>query len=106
MKHLLEYDKYVEPSAPVNEAFIFDMYPKFISWLKGWYKKLIGSNTTDSAKKPIASNLPDEMQGEHMLYVPHQQGGRGSAKLFLAAKAEANINPRDSIPAILFAPFN
>jgi len=97
MKHLLEYDKYVEPSAPVNEAFIFDMYPKFISWLKGWYKKIVGSMTPDKAdpKKAIASSLPDEMQGEHMLYVPHQQGGRGSAKLFLAAKGNYKLEQKD-----------
>jgi len=98
MKHLLEYDKYVQPEAPVNEGFIFDMYPRFINWLKGWYKKITGSSTDTKTKGSVVNaseNLPVEMQGEHMLYVPHQQGGRGSAKLFLAAKGKYKLEQKD-----------
>ena len=87
MKHLLEYDKYVMPSAPVNEGYITDIFPVFLKWLKEWFSKKMSGDGKKISQ--IASGpLPAEITGDHMLYVPHQQGGRGAAKLFLAAKGE------------------
>ncbi len=101
MKHLLEYDKYIEPNVPINEGVFDDIYPKFISWLKGWYNKFaaIGAaaskiNAPSSAVQSPAK-LPDEIVGAHMMYVPHQQGGRGAAKLFLAAKGQYKLDSDD-----------
>ena len=99
MRNLLEYDKYVEPNAPVNEGVLSDIYPKFISWLKEWYNKLVGSDS-GSAIASVAGaagskKLPPEIEGPHMLYVPHQQGGRGAAKLFLAAKGKYKLEKAD-----------
>ena len=39
--------------------------------------------------------LPQEIEGDHMMYVPHQQGGRGAAKLFLAAKGQYKLTEDD-----------
>ena len=97
MRHLLEYDKYIEPNVPINEG-IFDLYPIFVSWLKSWYNKTFNSASglkTIAGPASSASNLPDEIVGPHMLYVPHQQGGRGAAKLFLAAKGQYKLDADD-----------
>jgi len=96
MKHLLEYDKYVEPAAPVNEGVLDDLYPKFLKWVKSWYTKMFGGNKPNMPSVSAqAKPTPPEITGEHMLYVPHQQGGRRTAKLFLAAKGEYDLTQED-----------
>jgi hypothetical protein len=96
MKHLLEYDKYVEPNVPISEGIVDDLYPKFVKWVKSWYTKIFGSgNSTSFPAGVAAQSTPPEITGEHMLYVPHQQGGRRTAKLFLAAKGQYNLTPED-----------
>ena len=95
MKHLLEYDKYVQPVAPINEGFLDDLYPKFVQWVKGWYNKIFGDGKPAAPSQGVASNIPSELMGEHMLYVPHQQGGRRTAKLFLAAKGKYKLENED-----------
>jgi hypothetical protein len=92
MKHLFEYDKYVMPSAPVNEGFVTDIFPAFLKWLREWFsKKLSDKNMIIQ----IPTGLPQEISGDHMLYIPHQQGGRGAAKLFLAAKGQYKLTEED-----------
>jgi len=94
MKHLLEYDKYVMPSAPVNEGFVTDIFPVFLKWLKTWFNEKFGKDGK-KISQVSSGQLPDEIEGDHMLYVPHQQGGRGAAKLFLAAKGKYKLTEED-----------
>lgn len=104
MKNLLEYDKYVQPSAPINESYITDIYPAFFKWLKSWFNKIFGERTTSISK--TLEKLPPEIEGEHMLYVPHQQGGRGAAKLFLAAKGQYDLSKDDISKLVSNMPSN
>ena len=93
MKHLFEYDKYVMPSAPVNEGFITDIFPAFLKWLREWFNKK--ANDRNMIFQLPTGLLPQEIEGDHMMYVPHQQGGRGAAKLFLAAKGQYKLAEDD-----------
>ena len=93
MKHLFEYDKYVMPSAPVNEGFITDIFPAFLKWLREWFNKK--ANDRNMIFQLPTGLLPQEIEGDHMMYVPHQQGGRGAAKLFLAAKGQYKLTEDD-----------
>jgi hypothetical protein len=93
MKHLFEYDKYVMPSAPVNEGFVTDIFPAFLKWLREWFSKKM--NDRSAIFQLPTGLLPQEIEGDHMLYVPHQQGGRGAAKLFLAAKGQYKLEEKD-----------
>ena len=92
MKHLFEYDKYVMPSAPVNEGFVTDIFPAFLKWLREWFNKKANARNTVTQ---IPTGLPQGISGEHMLYIPHQQGGMGTAKLYLAAKGEYELTATD-----------
>jgi hypothetical protein len=93
MKHLFEYDKYVMPSAPVNEGFVTDIFPAFLKWLREWFNKK--ANDRSEIFQLPTGLLPQEIEGDHMMYVPHQQGGRGAAKLFLAAKGQYKLAEQD-----------
>jgi len=93
MKNLLEYDKYVMPSAPVNEGFVTDIFPAFLKWLREWFNKK--KNDRNMIFQLPTGLLPQEIEGDHMMYVPHQQGGRGAAKLFLAAKGQYKLTEED-----------
>lgn len=93
MKNLFEYEKYVMPSAPVNEGFITDIFPAFLKWLREWFNKK--SNDRNMIFQLPTGLLPQEIEGDHMMYVPHQQGGRGAAKLFLAAKGQYKLADED-----------
>ena len=79
LKHLKEYHEF-EYTSELNEGFIGDVKDLWNS-----FKKLLGRMVTKQppVKKltPLKPTKPSPLEGQHMLYLPHQQGPAGAVKL-------------------------
>ena len=76
LKSFSEFDQ----SESLNEG-LGDFFKRAINYIIGWFKK--ESKDPEIIKKVVKSSSYD--QGDHMLYIPHQQGAKGAAKIVLAA---------------------
>lgn len=57
----------------------------------GFIKRLFTKKTTPL--KPAPQKIPPQIVGEHMLYLPHQQGPSGAAQLVRIAKGTEKLTP-------------
>lgn len=84
LKKFHEFD-YLRESQELNEGIFRNLISDFKNWVTSFWKK------TPEAKK--VPKTPDYLSGEHMLYIPHQQGPDGAAKIFKAASGLVKLNP-------------
>jgi hypothetical protein len=96
MIHIKEYNSFNYDSSNLNED---DGVGDGI-WNR--FKTIIGNifrpsdEPADAPKKPAApvqKAADSPLVGEHMLYIPHQQGAEGAAKLVRIAKGKEQISP-------------
>lgn len=86
MKHIKEYEEF-EPSESLNEGLVGDIWERF----KALMKRIFGK-TEVKPKTPAAPTVPPQIEGKHMLYLPHQQGPSGAAKLVKIAKGQEKLD--------------
>lgn len=86
MKHIKEYEEF-NYEQPLNEGFVGDIWERF----KALVKRLF-SGTPKPLNKPKAPTVPPQIEGQHMLYLPHQQGPSGAAKIVKIAKGKEKLD--------------
>ena len=86
MKHIKEYEEF-SPSESINENLVGDIWERF----KALIKRLFTS-TPAPAAKPKGPTVPPQIEGKHMLYLPHQQGPSGAAKIVKIAKGKEKLD--------------
>jgi hypothetical protein len=79
MQNLKSFSDY-DPSENINEG-LTDFFRKAIEYIVNWFKR---ETKDQSLVKKVVKASPYD-QGDHMLYIPHQQGAKGAAKIVLAA---------------------
>ncbi len=84
LKKFHEFDPLHE-SQELKEGVFRNLISDFKNWVTSFWKK------TPEAKK--VPKTPDYLSGEHMLYIPHQQGPDGAAKIFKAASGLVKLDP-------------
>jgi hypothetical protein len=85
MQHIKEYHEFVQ-SEVLNED-LGDIWHRFTSFIK----KIFGKGEPIKPKvKP--RGLPNPLFGQHMLYLPHQQGPSGAAKIIRIAKGQEKLD--------------
>jgi hypothetical protein len=87
MKHIKEYEGF-DYNEELNEGIIGDIWERF----KALVKRLFAS---DEKKPQVAAKpkTPPQIEGKHMLYLPHQQGPSGAAKIVKIAKGQEKLDP-------------
>lgn len=86
MKHIKEYEEF-GPAESINENIIGDIWERFKALVK---RLFVG--TPAPASKPKAPTVPPQIEGKHMLYLPHQQGPSGAAKIVKIAKGKEKLD--------------
>ena len=84
LKKFNEFNPSSDLNENLNEGMFGNLTNSFKNWVAGFWKK------TPQAKK--VSKAPDYLNGEHMLYIPHQQGPDGAAKIFKAASGMGKLD--------------
>ena len=85
MKHIKEYEEF-EFNNNLNEGLLGDIWERF----KALIKKLFTSSPEPSKPKPLI--IPPQLEGQHMLYLPHQQGPSGTAEIIKAARGNIDLS--------------
>lgn len=85
MKHIKEYQEFTQEYV-LNEG-IGDIWDRFVSFIK----RVFSSDKPKVAKAPTPP--PPQLVGPHMLYLPHQQGPSGAAKIVKIAKGKEKLDP-------------
>jgi hypothetical protein len=86
MKHIKEYEEF-GPDESINENIIGDIWERFKALVK---RLFIG--TPAPAPKAKVPTVPPQIEGQHMLYLPHQQGPSGAAKIVKIAKGKEKLD--------------
>ncbi len=87
MKYLKEYKEFNENAVGINEQeWIWDKFKKAVL---GFFTR--DPKTADKTSKE--SKALDIINGPHMLYLPHQQGPTGAAKLVKIIKGKEKLDP-------------
>ena len=88
MRYLKEYKEFNEDAATLNEQeeSIWDNFKKSV--LRFFTSDSKASNKNSKVAKDI-----DVINGPHMLYLPHQQGPTGAAKLVKIIKGKEKLDP-------------
>ena len=90
MKHIKEYEEFYLNES-INENYIGDMWERF----KALAKRLFtGTPAVKPAPvvKPKVRTVPSAIEGQHMLYLPHQQGPSGAAKIVKIARGKEKLD--------------
>jgi hypothetical protein len=76
-----------------NEGVLNESWPSwntFWNWLVGIFKK-----TEDKDEvKPTPIEPPKYLTGQHMIYIPHQQGSLGASVIYQAARGKSKMSPQ------------
>jgi hypothetical protein len=90
MKHIKEYEIF-HSNESINENIFTDIWERF----KALTKKLFAGTpapTPAPVAKPKAPTVPSQIEGQHMLYLPHQQGPSGAAKIVKIARGKEKLD--------------
>lgn len=87
MKHIKEYEEFNYDEI-LNEG-LSDIWERF----KSLVKRIFGMEDEKPQISPIKPKTPPEIEGKHMLYLPHQQGPSGAAKIVRIAKGQEKLDP-------------
>lgn len=87
MKYLKEYKEFNQEFTRMNEQE--GIWDKFKKTVLGFFT----SNSKSTDKKSKTSKTMDVINGPHMLYLPHQQGPTGAAKLVKIIKGKEKLDP-------------
>jgi soluble lytic murein transglycosylase-like protein len=87
LKTFEEFKSDFNSSQKLTEGAIGNMLLSFKNWAAGFWKK------TPEAKKIPKAPPPSYLIGEHILYIPHQQGPDAAAKIFKAASGLGKLDP-------------
>jgi hypothetical protein len=99
MIHIKEYDSFNSHSEKLNEdATSGDgIWNRFKSTIGNIFKPTEEPADVAAAPKkpeaPVQKAADSPLVGEHMLYIPHQQGAEGAAKLVRIAKGKEQMSP-------------
>jgi len=100
MIHIKEYNSFDHNSARLNEETtpgdgIWDRFKNMIGNIFKPDEETEAKPDTPDAKKPapVQKAADSPLVGEHMLYIPHQQGAEGAAKLVRIAKGKEQLSP-------------
>lgn len=72
----------------LNESFSWPQWSIFLNWLKALFSKS-EEKTSPQKKEKVA---PAYLTGQHMLYIPHQQGSLGARVIYLAARGMGKMS--------------
>jgi hypothetical protein len=98
MKHIKEYEEFEYEE--LNEGIVGDIWERFKALIKKIFNSPDKKNNTPIQEPtkpptptPVKPQTPPQIEGQHMLYLPHQQGPSGAAKIFKIAKGEGKLDP-------------
>lgn len=77
----------------LNEGILNESWPvwdSFLNWLVGLFKK---TETKESPEQKKTQEPPKYLTGQHMLYIPHQQGPLGAKVIYQAARGKSKMSP-------------
>jgi hypothetical protein len=89
MKHIKEYEEF-ESAEALNEGLIGDIWERFKALIKKIFLKPEGKAKVPS--KTTTPAVPPQLEGKHMLYLPHQQGPSGAAKIVKIVNGEEKLD--------------
>jgi hypothetical protein len=88
MKHICEFEEF--EGHPINEGVIGDIWERFKKMIADLFSKKTPEAVTDKTTAPSKPPLP--ITGQHMLYLPHQQGPEGASRLVKIVKGEMKMD--------------
>jgi hypothetical protein len=91
MKHIKEYGEF-NLNESINENLVGDIWERFKALIKRLFVGTPAPTPAPKAKAPKAPTVPPQIEGQHMLYLPHQQGPSGAAKLVKIAKGKEKLD--------------
>lgn len=89
MKHIKEYEEFEFGPEVLNESLFGDIWERFKKMISGLFSKKTSTSGKPSSK-PETPPLP--IVGQHMLYLPHQQGPEGASRLVKIVKGEMEMD--------------
>jgi hypothetical protein len=95
LKHIKEYQEFDNDIEALNEGIFDDIFDKLRSIFNKVYRKPEQKKVLTNKKKVEKSPI----YGEHMFYLPHQQGPSGAATLvkILEGKAKLSVEMRNKL---------
>jgi hypothetical protein len=96
MIHIKEYESFDYSSSNLNEDDgIWDRFKNMIGNIFKPEEEPAAANVAAPKKPaaPVQKAADSPLVGEHMLYIPHQQGAEGAAKLIRIAKGKEQMTP-------------
>lgn len=89
IKNFQEFSEYKLNEEVLNESW--PSWSTFWNWLISLFKKTEMKKPPEQ-KKPL-EQPPKYLTGQHMLYIPHQQGPLGAKVIYQAARGEGKMTP-------------
>jgi len=100
LKHIKEYREFeFHPELEINEGFsdgvknLWDSFKKLLSRI--FQKEAQKTLQPTQVKKQQVAKQPSPIEGQHMLYLPHQQGPSGAVKLVNVYLGKEKLNSSD-----------
>jgi hypothetical protein len=90
VKHIKEYEEFELETKVLNEGFLGDVWERFKKMITDLFSKKPQQTTAQTSAQPSKPPLP--IIGQHMLYLPHQQGPEGASKLVKIVKGEMEMD--------------
>jgi hypothetical protein len=90
MKYIKEYENF-HLNESINENMFTDIWERFKTLVKNIFAGT-PAPTSKPVVKPKVPSVPPQIVGQHMLYLPHQQGPSGAAKIVKIARGKEKLD--------------
>jgi Asp-tRNA(Asn)/Glu-tRNA(Gln) amidotransferase C subunit len=95
LKHLKEYNEFeYSQEIGLNEGFLGDIKDIWNSFMK-LVEKILKEKKAEQKTRVSSVKKASPLEGQHMLYLPHQQGPSGAVKLVDVYRGKKKLDPND-----------